>query len=167
MNLDALRAAIHYDPETGVFTRKVDAGTRWRAGQECGCIDRADNSTSGYVKVHVLGRKYKAHRLAWFYMTGRWPGPLDHINHDRADNRWANLREVEQADNARNRAKNRNNTSGFRGVIWYKPGRKWMAYINDRPRHRKNLGYFDALLDAVATRIGAEREFGYHENHGA
>jgi hypothetical protein len=161
-----LKQLLAYDPETGVFRRVCDQG-RWKKGSIAGSTDDASGSSGGYVKIYVDGRRYRAHRLAWMYMTGAFPSSVDHINHDRSDNRWLNLRMASQPDNAKNRKMNSNNSSGFRGVSWYKPSGKWMAYINTAPGKRKNLGYFDTILDAVAERVRAERHYEYHENHGA
>jgi hypothetical protein len=162
---ERLKELLNYDPESGLFTR-LTSNYRWKAGCVVGSFDRSKSSTAGYVKVFVDGKRYKAHRLAWLYMTGEWPEDIDHTNHVRHDNRWCNLRSVDQSENTKNRTMNKNNTSGFRGVHWYKPSGKWMAYINTSPGKRKNLGYFDSLIDAVATRLRGESQYRYHCNHG-
>ena len=83
---------VHYDPETGVFTRR-------KTGKACG-----RQSVDGYIYIVIKGCSYKAHRLAWFYVHGSWPiFVIDHINRDRADNRIVNLRDVPQSINAQNR----------------------------------------------------------------
>lgn len=103
---------IEYNPKTGVFIRKVDSS--WaKAGDICG----ATNS-KGYIEFNILGKLVRAHRLAFFIMTGRWPTlTIDHIDGDKKNNRWANLREVDNKTNCENKKSiNRNNTSGFTGV---------------------------------------------------
>ncbi len=160
-----LKRLLSYDPESGVFTRRVGAG-RWPAGSIAGSLDTTP-VTGGYIKIYLRGRRYRAHRLAWLYMTGEWPDQIDHISHDRADNRWSNLRDVAKTENSRNRTLNSNNKSGFRGVSWHKQTGKWLAYINPSPRFRKSIGYYDTIIDAVAARLSEERDCGYHENHGA
>ena len=86
-----LRKMLHYDPETGVFTRL------W-TGNVTGCPD-----AKGYLRIAADGRSYRAHRLAVLYMTGAWPSEqIDHINQVRTDNRWSNLRPATNGENGAN-----------------------------------------------------------------
>jgi hypothetical protein len=67
----------------------------------------------------LTGVLYREHRLAWLYMTGEWPThEIDHINGDRVDNRFCNLREATASENRWNSRKRVNNTSGYKGVSW-------------------------------------------------
>jgi hypothetical protein len=72
------------------------------------------------VRVTTTTKKYSAHRLAWFLMTGAWPTkPIDHIDGDPTNNKWENLREVTVQENNHNLTKlSRLNTTGFTGVVW-------------------------------------------------
>jgi hypothetical protein len=107
-----LRELLHYDPETGAWTRLVSTSNhRARVG------DNAGGVTGTYVKIRVDVRQYPAHRLAWLYMTGAWPKhEIDHINGDRLDNRWCNLRPANDAEQARNKRTAVNNEAGYKGV---------------------------------------------------
>jgi hypothetical protein len=96
---ERLRQLLHYDPERGVFTwlsRPAERSWNTRfAGTRAGTINGL-----GYVVIGILGRRYKAHRLAWLYVHGEWPGrELDHINCDKSDNRIANLRPATRSQN--------------------------------------------------------------------
>lgn len=125
-------------------------------------FNNADNH--GYLFGRVLGEDYKAHRIIWLMQTGRWPNPqVDHKNHNRADNRWINLREATNRENGRNQTLRRSNTSGRVGV--YCENGKWRAQISFDGRHRF-LGTFPTFEAAVAGREQAERQYGFHPNHG-
>lgn len=156
-----LKEKFHYDPESGVFTRLVSgANNKVKVG------DIAGSPNLGYIRIWMDGRHYMAHRLAFLYMTGAFPEEqVDHINHIRNDNRWANLRAVTRLENSRNLKRPTRNTSGHIGVSWVEPRKKWTVNIRINGK-LKHLGYFESLEDAVAARKVASREHGFHENHG-
>ena len=88
LTAERLRERLHYDAETGVFTRRFGSGHA-RAGDMAGTVHR-----TGYVRISIDGGKYTAHHLAWLYVHGVWPSDqIEHINRKRSDNRIANLRE--------------------------------------------------------------------------
>ena len=155
-----LKELMHYDPLTGVFVWLGGHGNR-EAGTVAGT--RTD---AGYTDVQLDGCKYKAHRLAFLYMYGAVPEEVDHINHVKDDNRWANLRPVDRTTNAQNLTQRADNTTGVTGVIWREDCKKWAARIGVDGR-RVHLGCFGALSDAVSARLVAERNHGFHLNHGA
>ncbi|MCK9994454.1 MAG: hypothetical protein Dbin4_02974, partial [Alphaproteobacteria bacterium] len=93
-----LKELLHYDPDTGVFTRRVQTSSNARVGDVAGCLH-----PEGYRHIQIDGKRYAAHRLAWLYMTGEWPtNQLDHLNGVRDDNRWGNLREATHGQNQQN-----------------------------------------------------------------
>jgi hypothetical protein len=135
---------LHYDAETGVFTRRVRRAS-FRAG------DVAGFEHEGYRELRVDGRDIKAHRLAWFYAHGAWPdGVIDHINQNKIDNRLANLRVVTISENRQNMSKYRSNTSGHKGVYFSKPDGRWRAQINHCGK-RNYLGSFATVEDAAGA----------------
>jgi len=139
LTAERLRELLHYDPETGVFTRRVDRRPGVKAGDIAGHI----KPNKGYRLIWI-GCNWMAHRLAWLYVHGSWPdGQLDHINQDKLDNRIANLRLVNHAQNMQNRPHQRNNVSGFKGVAPCRKTGRWQALIcsNNKQIH---LGLFDS-----------------------
>lgn len=160
---EQLKNELFYNQETGIFTwNKKSRKGGFAAGRECSSVD-----AHGYIQINILGKVHKAHRLAWLYMAGEHPaGQIDHINHDRKDNRFVNLRVVTNMDNNKNKPIQKNNTSGFVGVTLFKRINKWRAYIVvlDKQIH---LGYFEKIEDAIKARIEANIKYGFHENHGA
>lgn len=95
---DYVRERLSYDPDTGAFTWKITVG-RAASGKLAG-----SRTARGYIVISVGDRLYRAHRLAFFVMTGSWPiYGVDHINGIKDDNRWANLRDVPDAINIQNK----------------------------------------------------------------
>lgn len=119
---DRLHLLLSYDGETGIFTRKVRTSSRANVGDIAGWL-----SSEGYRFIHVGGRIYAAHRLAWLYMHGVWPENIDHINTQKGDNRIANLRECARSQNGANQRRKANNRSGFKGVSALRS--RWRAQI--------------------------------------
>jgi hypothetical protein len=71
----------------------------------------------GYIQIGLLSKHHKAHRLAWLYAHGEMPNNnIDHINCIKTDNRIENLRLANKSQNGMNRGKQKNNTTGFKGV---------------------------------------------------
>lgn len=150
---DRVKQLFSYDPGTGNFIRKVSVGRhgRYRVGEIAG----GKCARHGYWHVCVDSVKYSAHRLAWLYMTGRWPADqIDHIDGDRLNNKFNNLREATAAQNSQNEIKPRaNNKSGYLGVSPYK--NKWRADIKVNGK-TKALGYFECPLEAHAAYLRAK-----------
>lgn len=109
---DELRQVIRYEPETGLFfwTGKPRVGVT--EGKRAGNYDKK----SRYRRIRIWNIEYKAHRLAWLYVHGVWPGDVDHINGDPSDNRLCNLRESSPSQNLANQKKRVDNSTGFKGV---------------------------------------------------
>lgn len=119
-----LKELLHYDRKTGVFTSLVDAPKRPKGTVVAGCTQR-----DGYVLICVGGRRYLAHRLAWFYVTGCWPRELDHKDRVKTNNRVSNLRECSRAQNIHATGLTARNTSGFKGVFKRQGRESWMVRI--------------------------------------
>lgn len=124
-----LKEIFSYNPETGELLQN---------GRVAGYI-----TGYGYRLLSVKKVRIYAHRLIWCLMTGAWPEyEIDHVNQDKADNRWENLRPATRQENARNQGITARNTSGFKGVSFHKRTQKWRAdiFIDGR---QKSLGSFD------------------------
>jgi hypothetical protein len=167
-----LRQLLDYDPETGVlvwnsaprFLFDTSRGFNiWNAkfpGKVAGTT-RHD----GYVSLTVRGARILAHHVAWIITHGVDCDFIDHIDGNPSNNRIRNLRDATMSMNARNAAKPTHNTSGYIGVSWYKRRQKWLAHITISNR-QIYLGLHNCIEDAIAARKAAEREYGFHPNHG-
>ncbi len=158
-----VKELFEYDSDTGELYWLVSLSNRAPVGNPAGafCLD-------GYIRIQIDGQMYLAHRLVWLWVYGRWPAfEIDHINHDRADNRLCNLREVaNMSEQHRNASLSAANTSGVTGVYWEKRRKKYCASIMVNGRN-KFLGYFDTIEEAAHARKAAEIKYGYHPNNGA
>lgn len=145
---ERLREMMSYDPETGVFTR-LETDDAMPAGT---------THATGYIDIRVDGFKYRAHRLAWLYMTGSFPsGVIDHLDGVKTNNRWSNLRDVTQFVNMQNqRLPRAGSKSGWLGVTAARGG-KWLASIKVHGR-RIYLGTFREPEEAHAAYLAAKRE---------
>jgi hypothetical protein len=149
---ERLKELLHYHPALGIFTWLVRAGSRASVGKIAGSLDN-----KGYVRINLSGIRYRAHRLAWLYMTGEWPtDQIDHINGVRNDNYWDNLREATNSTNMQNqRRAMRHNKTGFLGVTPYRRHFKAKIKLNGKTRV---LGTFDRPELAYAAYLKAKRE---------
>lgn len=130
MDQKMLKQILDYDPKTGNFLWKIKPRAKVLPRKEAGY-----SSGHGYWRIGIKGRYWYAHRLAFLWMTGTIPKEIDHINRDRSDNRWNNLR-------GSNRTMNLANVSGRKGIR-RRYGR-WYA------RHRRvgHIGVFDTEEEA-------------------
>lgn len=148
---DELLASLKYDEQTGEFTWLVSSG-KAKAGQPAGSV-----KPNGYLNIGLNGRVYRAHRLAFLYMTGRWPAHhVDHVNGCRLDNRWSNLRDVPRQVNSQNRrTAGKNCKSGILGVRKVK--NRWVASLklNGKTKH---VGSYDTVDEAEVAYVAAKRQ---------
>ena len=130
------------------------------AGKEAGGLDGG-----GYVRVSVVGARYRMHRLIWKIEHGRDPYySIDHIDGDKLNNHYSNLRDVSPLENSKNAFLSKNNKSGVSGVA-FKKGR-WHAQIGETGSKGSYLGCFKTKEEAVQARRAAEQRLGYSARHG-
>lgn len=170
---EIVREFLDYDPDTGLFEwKKRDrrhfksnhAFNAWNAKMAGNAAFTSTNGR-GYSDGGIFGKTVRAHRIAWLHYYGTQPDHIDHINGIRTDNRICNLRSVTNAENRRNQKRRTDNTSGVAGVRWHKQAGKWNARIRLNGKE-KSLGVFVDKQAAIAARKKAEKEHGFHANHG-
>jgi hypothetical protein len=173
-NIELTQPIVHefldYYPDTGLlFWRWRDrkwfmsdrAWSVWNT-RFAGC-EAFTSFDRGYKMGAIFHKTYKAHRIIFLHMTSRWPDPeVDHINHDRSDNRWVNLEEKSHRKNNQNKSLNKNNTNGHVGVSKYANGHLAQITVNGHQHSHT----FSTYEEAVVAREAMEREYGFHPNHG-
>ena len=139
-----LKARLSYDPDTGVFFWRKTTMRTDLLGKQAGCL----HTVQGYIEIGIGNKLYKAHRLVWLYVYGRFPKEdLDHINRKRSDNRLENLREVPRYQNAQNQSLRKTSKTGLMGVSFNTQKQKFIAQITVN-KCKKYLGQFDCPNEA-------------------
>jgi hypothetical protein len=145
-----LKELLDYDPETGEFIRKTRR-YKYQIGEKAGTLN-----PRGYLVIGVDGKRYMAHRLAFLWMEGYFPEhDVDHIDRNRANNRWLNLRESSRSCNMMNCNVHCDSTSLVTGVGLNNRKNRWVARICILGK-TFNLGTFKNKQEAVVARWHAE-----------
>ncbi len=142
---ERLRALLRYEPDTGRFIWIYNRMHPNLIGTVAGC----PHPSTLHITIYCDAKPYKAHRLAWLYMTGEWPSAdIDHRNRIANDNRWDNLRLATKSGNQCNKTITALNTSGYKGVDYVKREHKWRARIVISGKSHC-LGYFHSAIEAA------------------
>lgn len=111
---DYLLKVLEYNPDTGHFRWKERLSRRITVGKIAGNV----NKCHGYTEIGIGGRLYRAHVLAYFYMTGNWPPKeIDHIDLNKSNNAWANLRGATRAENQKNTRVRKDSSTQLKGAF--------------------------------------------------
>jgi len=146
-----LLSLLEYGPETGFFRWRIRTNPRAAAGQIAGVV------SNGRRYIRINRKRYAAHRLAYFYVYGKWPAnEIDHINRNPDDNRISNLRDATRSQNLFNCGNKPD--APPRGIDWYKQTSRWRVRIK-RDGKQYALGYFKNIEDAIQARLAAEHKF--------
>lgn len=163
---ELVRRLVSYDPNTGLMTwRPRDIGffsdgghsashtrARWNT-RYAGKPAFASNHSQGYLFGCIFKHGFLAHRVGWACHYGAWPtDEIDHINHDRADNRISNLREASRPENAQNGKSHCDSASEFLGVSFMSRDGVWVAQLKS-----KYLGRFQTEREAARAYDAAAR----------
>ena len=145
--IDIARPLVHRDRGSGKTKRGDPVGTL----------------VQSYYRVNVDGRSISLHRAVWLYKhpgcykDSEIPPILDHINMNKQDNRYENLRPVSRNFNNFNVRKREDSSSNYRGVSWNKRSEKWTAQIKVGGKHR-HLGIFPGTPEGeVAAALAWDR----------
>lgn len=165
---ERLREVVTYSPETGIFTWNSRRGVRpctnaMLLGKTVG-TKYADGNTE-YLAFTIDGKRYRAHRLAWLYITSEWPERIDHINGIGDDNRFSNLRSVPNSGNSKNQALRSGSRTGVSGVHLVPRRKKYRVLIQKDGKDYFG-GSFTDLGEAAESAKKLYKKLGFHPNHG-
>lgn len=155
LTYDTAMEFFRYEPSSGKLFWKKSSGKKVKVGAEVGCIKK----DTGYRVFRLHGENQYVHRVVMLIITGGYDEKLqvDHIDHDRLNNRPENLRLVSQHENLKNVSKKARNTSGVVGVSYITRDRRWVAqiYIDKKST---NLGYFKTLEGGGRSKKGSRNK---------
>lgn len=113
-----------------------------------------------YAQAYIHPRNQLMHCIIFERMIGRplQKGELvDHIDRDGLNNRRSNLRLATTSQNMQNRPRQKNNSSGYKGVTFHKKRGEWRAKISVNGV-TNNLGIFSSPEAAARAYDAAARE---------
>lgn len=160
---------ITYEPTTGnliwKYRAKNESFNTFLSGKIAGARYYEKTAKKWYIKIDIAGvcRWMLAHRVCFLLMTGRWPLCVDHIDGNGENNKWENIREVNHAENNKNRVLGGRSKTGLHGVYLRSGNFRVIARENGKSI---TLGTFNNIFDAACARKSFERSHGYHPNHG-
>jgi len=174
---EMLNSLLHYEPETGALLWKTRPVTMF--------VDKAHSAehtcnrwnskfsgkpaftcvgTDGYLKGAINNQTTRAHRVIWKMVTGNDAETVDHIDGNRTNNVWGNLRDVPTKVNTKNSARPKSHTNPAVGVRRNNGG-GWQAYLNADGKFI-SFGTYATVEEAIAARKAGQIGFGFHPNHG-
>ena len=147
---DAVRELLHYCPETGLLTWKVDRAGTARAGTVAG----AKGKCAIALNFSRSWGRLLAHRVIWLMVTGDDPGAfeVDHADGDPHNNKWENLRLADRSNNCANKvAVGRQGLP--KGVIYARrciarPFQARLQYRENGKTVSQSLGFFETADEA-------------------
>ncbi|WAX10807.1 hypothetical protein BV739P1_00008 [Phocaeicola phage BV739P1] len=158
---------FRYEPSSGKLFWKKKTAQRIKVGDEAGTFCKS----TGYRMVFINQKGYLVHRIAILLTTGACDPSkeVDHIDHNRVNNRLNNLRIVDRINNMRNIGLGKTNKTGVIGVSLKYTRVGELRYSANIMVNRKsiNLGIFDNIEEAAAAREDANIKYGFHPNHGS
>ncbi|EBY9653185.1 HNH endonuclease [Salmonella enterica subsp. enterica serovar Teko] len=155
ISYEYLISNIHYDKETGIFKKIIKSNN----GDIIGFKPTGCTHSMGYIRIYINKKWYLAHRLAWLYVTGKWPiNVIDHTNRNKADNRFINLRDVSSRENNSNTSRNKGTEIGTERYAY-----GWRAYIgvNGKLHHLGSYATCDGAKYAYALAKYQVEIYGY------
>lgn len=146
----------------GVIYWKIRTSNRVKIGGEVKTV-----GNHGYNIVRIYGIRHLVHRIIWEMHNGpiHEGMQIDHIDHNKTNNKIDNLRLVTSKENNYNMKFRATNKSGVTGVSWDKQHKKWASNIKV-DGVKIHLGLFSDLNVAAKVRRKAEVKYNFHENHG-
>lgn len=151
---------VEYKDGNLYWSRKIERNARM------GVPIGSDDGT-GYICKRFDGKKCSVHRVIWEMHNGGIPKgmEIDHIDHDRKNNRIENIRLVKRQVYMMNKSMYHTNSTGVTGVSYSKSKSAYVAYMQHDGVNIL-LKTSKSIEVAIEARKAAEVKYGFHSNHG-
>ena len=169
---DYLKECLIYDPIKGTFIWKIRPQSHFKSTDKMNSsmicniwnshyankfAGNTNTNKNKYTNISIDKKSYPSHRLAFLYMEGYNPEyEIDHIDRNKSNNKWSNLRHVTPTCNTQNKNIYKSNKTGVNGVSFISNENRWRVRITI---HKKqvHLGYYTNFIDAVKARYEEEK----------
>lgn len=145
--------------ENGYLTWRVALNKATKIGDRAGT---SSDSPKEYSRVKINGWEYALHRLIYLWHTGESPTIVDHIDHNRQNNRIENLRPASFSDNSRNALLRNDAQIKVKGVT-YRPGKR-KPYVAELRVNGKRVLHLSCFTLQEAERAVKEARRIYHKD---
>jgi|TARA_R110002074_G_scaffold385163_1_gene566161 hypothetical protein len=163
--LEYVHSRFQYDSDLGRLISKIDSGNgiyRHKKGE----IIKGEITTAGYRRIAFGKYKMREHRLIYLMCHGFLPAMLDHVDGDKLNNKIENLRACSNSQNQFNSKVPRNNTTGFKGILFNKKENRYFGRVRVSGK-QYNTKRTKSLTEAVLLlRNLRENLHGEYFNHG-
>jgi len=157
-----LEECFNYDEDTGILYWKVRPLSHFKSERSRDCFNskfsfREAGTKGKYIKISITDLSsnrngYQSHRLIWKLVTGEDPVgyEIDHIDNDKYNNRFCNLRKATFNQNQHNRLTYQNSHTGVKGIGLFKRNGKYRVRIavNNKTHY---LGHYNTIEEAKAV----------------
>lgn len=165
--LSQIQNRFSYDPETGkIYYKKRENITHYN--HKTWNMRFADKevigwlNNNGYYRLSFDCKLFYFHQIAFICMKGYIPEEVDHIDKNKTNNIWSNLREADRINNSCNSFKRKTNRSGLKGVSWAKSNNCWRMDItfNKKKYHSYHATKEEAYEAYCIKSSELHKEFG-------
>ena len=163
--LEYIHSRFEYNPELGRLISKISSGTH-KYRHIKGELVKGAATGDGYREIFFRNHRLREHRLIYLMCHGFLPEMLDHIDGNKLNNKIENLRSCSGSQNQFNKKIPKNNTTGFKGILFNKKENRYFGRVRVSGK-QYNTKRTKSLTEAVLLlRNLRENLHGEYFNHG-
>jgi len=123
-------------------------------------------NSNGYFVANFGNTTYLYHRLIFLFHHQTLSKMIDHINHNKTDNRIENLRAATNTQNQQNANLRRDNASGIKNVHWHVKTNKWRVCLRVNKKKVWIGEFIDIELAELVATEARNKHHGVYACHG-